>query len=355
MRKHYLDNIRWATVVLVVIYHVFYIFNACGVLGGIGSFAPVQYQDGFLIFVYPWFMVLLFVVAGISARYALEKNTIKAFLKGRTTKLLVPSTLGLLVFQWIVGYLNVRIGGGLDTLPPILPIRYIIYALSGTGALWFAQTLWLNSLILGLIRTLDKKDRLYTLCSKLPGWGLPLLFLPLWGSAQILNAPVITVYRFGIYLAAFLIGYLVLSQEKSQAYLEKNRLFFLVLALILGAAYVVSYFGTNYTEDACLKSLFTNLYAWIGVLAVLGCGKAWFDKATPFTSYMSRSSFGLYVLHYLFVQLACWLLRDYTPLHPVLIYPLAIVISLACAMGCNELFRRIPFIRWAVLGIKKKK
>ncbi|HBM75175.1 MAG TPA: acyltransferase, partial [Clostridiaceae bacterium] len=67
MRKHYIDNIRWATVLLVLVYHVFYLFNSVGVLGGVGSFSEVQYQDAVLYFVYPWFMVLLFLIAGISS------------------------------------------------------------------------------------------------------------------------------------------------------------------------------------------------------------------------------------------------------------------------------------------------
>jgi len=107
MRKVYLDNIRWATVLLVIVYHVFYMFNAAGVLGGVGSFNAVQYQDALLYFVYPWFMVLLFVIAGMSARYALEKVSGKEFLRRRTWKLLVPSTLGVFLYQWIaVGYFN---------------------------------------------------------------------------------------------------------------------------------------------------------------------------------------------------------------------------------------------------------
>ena len=36
-RKPYLDNIRWATVVLVVIYHVIYMFNGVQPFGVIGS------------------------------------------------------------------------------------------------------------------------------------------------------------------------------------------------------------------------------------------------------------------------------------------------------------------------------
>ena len=35
MRKTYIDNIRWATVLLVLIYHVCYMFNGVGVPGGI--------------------------------------------------------------------------------------------------------------------------------------------------------------------------------------------------------------------------------------------------------------------------------------------------------------------------------
>ena len=35
MRKYYLDNIRWMTGILVVVYHVLYMYNAEGLLGEI--------------------------------------------------------------------------------------------------------------------------------------------------------------------------------------------------------------------------------------------------------------------------------------------------------------------------------
>ena len=37
MRKYYLDNIRWAAVVIVVLYHVFYMYNAEGIVGVVGK------------------------------------------------------------------------------------------------------------------------------------------------------------------------------------------------------------------------------------------------------------------------------------------------------------------------------
>ena len=78
MRKHWLDNLRWVTVLLVLFYHVIYFYNNKGVFGGIGGFGDYpehpQYQDVVMYILYPWFMPLLFILAGISARYALTNN-----------------------------------------------------------------------------------------------------------------------------------------------------------------------------------------------------------------------------------------------------------------------------------------
>lgn len=103
MRKHYVDNIRWITVVIVVLYHVFYMYNAEGVVGVVGKISnlDVQYYDMFQYIVYPWFMFLLFMVSGMSSKFYLDKHTDKEFLASRTTKLLVPSTIGLFAFQFL--------------------------------------------------------------------------------------------------------------------------------------------------------------------------------------------------------------------------------------------------------------
>ena len=80
-RKHWIDNLRWVTVLLVLFYHVFYFYNNKGVFGGIGGFGTYpeckQYQDVVMYILYPWFMPLLFLLAGVSARYALQKQSAK--------------------------------------------------------------------------------------------------------------------------------------------------------------------------------------------------------------------------------------------------------------------------------------
>ena len=161
MRKCYLDNIRWITVVIVVIYHVFYMYNAEGVLGGIGQITKltVQPYDIFMYLVYPWFMPVLFLVAGISSRLYLDKHTNKEFIKSRTTKLLVPSTIGLFVFQFIQGYVCMHLSAGAAELVSMGVPKFVIYLImvaSGSGVLWFVHLLWIYSVVLVLARKIEK-------------------------------------------------------------------------------------------------------------------------------------------------------------------------------------------------------
>jgi glucans biosynthesis protein C len=353
MRKYFLDNIRWATVLLVLIYHVFYLFNHVGVFGAVSKQTGPQIFDAFLYFVYPWFMVLLFLVAGISARYSLQKRSTRQFLNSRVTKLLVPSTLGLFVYQWISGYLNIKIGGTIETIP--LFLRYPIFALSGTGPLWFIQTLFLFSLLIVLIRKLDPGDKLWIFCEKTNIFIIILFVFPIWGASQVLNVPVITVYRFGIYGLAFLAGYFIFSHDNVLNAVEKIHIPAAIVAITLGVLYVIYYFGQDYTSAQCLQSLFTNVYLWIAVLAILGCAKAWFDKTSKFSEYMTRSSFGFYIIHYPVVLVICYQLFYSFNFSVAANYVIAIVVELIFTALLFEIFRKIPVIRYLVLGIKKER
>ena len=144
MRKYYLDNSRWITVTLVVIYHVFYLFNGVATAGVVGPFREEQWQDAILYILYPWFMVLLFIVSGMCSKYYLDSHSGKEFFCSRTRKLLVPSTIGLAVFGWIQGYVSMRLSGAFVSFGEVPgPVLYFIMALSGTGVLWYIQMLWL--------------------------------------------------------------------------------------------------------------------------------------------------------------------------------------------------------------------
>lgn len=348
MRKFYLDNIRWATVLLVMLYHVCYLFNGVGIPGGIPNAASVPAFDAFACMVYPWFMVLLFIVAGISARYSLQKRTGKQFLKERARKLLIPSTLGLFFVHWITGYLNIKMGGGLSYIPPAL--LYPIAVLSGTGPLWFIQMLFLFSCLLLVLTRIDKKDSVWKLCQKA---GLPVilpLFLLLFAASQFLNMPVLTMYRFGIYFAAFLIGYYLFSHEEVQKKLEKICIPTLFAAIAGAILYTVFYWGCNFTSPECLQSLATNLYLWVVILAVLGFAGKYCNRETPLTGYLAKSSFGFYVLHYPVLLCICYVLHFYGHFPAVWNYIIAFFLEPVLTFAAYQGIKRVPVLRFFVLG-----
>lgn len=355
MRKTYIDNIRWITVVLVVIYHVIYMFNGVTQYGIIGPFRAHQIQDVFQYAVYPWFMLLLFVVSGMSARFELDKVTAKEFVRKRTRKLLVPSTIGLLVWGWVMGYYNMLIGGAFEHMSAVpKPVLFLIMCVSGTGPLWYIQLLWVFSILLLVIRKIEK-DRLWRLCKDAGIVIALLLTVVIYGAAQILNTPIIVVYRFGIYGAGFLIGYFVFSHDEVMDRLEKNWSLLSVLAAASGALFVVVYWGQSYPDHVVLDTFVCNLFAWCGTLGVLAFMKKWGGFENHFTNWMKKQSFGLYVFHYLPIAVSAWYLKMYAPqLSPLIIYLLVGVSGFAGAFLLNSIISKIPIIRWCVLGVGKE-
>ena len=365
MRKHWLDNLRWVTVLLVLLYHVIYFYNNKGVFGGIGGFGDgPQYQDVVMYILYPWFMPLLFLLAGISARYALEKYPAKDWFKARTRKLLVPGTIGLLVFHWMVGYFNTAVAaksGAFAGMPGIG--RYLMWAVSGTGPLWFIQDLWLFSLILLLIRKLDPENRFHEWCGKLGVLWIILLGVLFWAGEQTLirnprpESPdgLLNLYKPVFYLIPFLLGYFVFSHEQVQDRLGRIWIPLLGCAAAAGIALIVTTFGQDNTSPQYLGSPLNCLYGWLMCLAMIAWFRTRFDRTSAFAGYMTRSSFGIYIVHYLVIASLGYMMKVYTDLPPVAMYLILGVAVFTLSPLIYEIIRRIPVIRWCVLGEKHKK
>ena len=362
MRRHWMDNLRWVTVLLVLLYHVFYFYNNKGVFGGIGGFGDgPQYQDVIMYILYPWFMPLLFLLAGVSARYALEKHSGKEWFRSRTRKLLVPGTIGLLVFHWMVGYFNTAVAarsGALDGMPGVA--KYIMWAFSGTGPLWFIQDLWLFSLLLLLIRKLDPKNRFYERCGKMGIVPVILLGLLFWlGEQTLIREPrpesldgLYNLYKPLFYLIPFLLGYFVFAHDAVQEKLAKAWVPLMGCAVVAGTVLVATTFGQDNTTPQYLGSPLNCLYGWLMCLAMMAWFKARFDRTGAFAGYMTRSSYGLYIVHYLVIASLGYMMKTYTQLPPVAMYVILAVAVFTLSPLLYEVIRRIPLVRWCVLGEK---
>lgn len=367
MRKHWMDNLRWVTVLLVLFYHVIYFYNNKGVFGGIGGFGEYpdfpQYQDVVMYILYPWFMPLLFLLAGISSKYALDKHSGKEWFKARTRKLLVPSTIGLFVFHWVVGYFNTLVAareGMFDGLPAIA--KYFIMAVSGTGPLWFIQVLWLFSFVLLLVRVLDKKDKFWKLCNKAGIVVIILMGVLFWlGEQTIVQHPrpetldgLWNLYKPFFYIVPFLMGYFVFSHDEVQKKVAKAWIPLMACAVVSGIVLIATTFGENNTSPQYLGSPLNCLYGWLMCLAMMGWFNACFDKTSSFAGYMTRSSYGLYIVHYLFIASIGYMMKTYTDWPPVMMYLILTVAVFTLSPLTYEIVRYIPIIRWCVLGEKTK-
>ena len=77
-RIYYIDNLRWMSIMLLFPFHTAQLWNNWGSYYVWNGKSTIL--SGFVMFVNPWFMPLLFVIAGMSTKYALKKRTNKDFI-----------------------------------------------------------------------------------------------------------------------------------------------------------------------------------------------------------------------------------------------------------------------------------
>ena len=363
MRKHWIDNLRWVTVLLVLFYHVIYFYNNKGVFGGIGGFGDgPQYQDAVMYILYPWFMPLLFILAGISARYALEKQSAKEWFKIRSRKLLVPSTIGLFFLSAGIGWINTIAGPAAESIAALPgPIKYLIWSISGIGPLWFIQDLWLLSLVLLVVRKMDAKGRFMDLCSKIGIVPLILMGVFFWlGHLTLVMEPdsagangLWNLYKPVFYLIPFLMGYFVFSHDSVQEIVGRAWIPLMACAMVSGIILTVTGFGQDNTLPKYLSSPLNNIYGWLMCLAMMGWFKSRFDVTGKFAAYMTRSSYGIYIVHYLIIASVGYVLKNSIQMPVACVYLILFIAVFTLSPVLYEIIRRIPFLRWCVLGEKR--
>ena len=379
MRYHYLDNIRWVTVLLVMFFHVFYYFNAYCMGSGIGGFSDYQPQDAIVYLLYPWLMPLLFVVAGMSSRYALQRKSAGEYLRTRTRKLLVPATLGLFVFQWMAGYfgmqtMNFRFHADLGAGQPWW-VMYIMWAVCGGGGLWFIQLLWFFSLITIPIHRIG--SRLKRASNRtLPQWFILVLML-LFGALLYLSdqtvmdgdnsmqdpAMLYNVYRPLYYLTAYLFGYFFFVREEVQCLLVRLRWMTIPAALVCGIWLTITTFGQDAYSPAYIRSVGNNLYAWLVILAMFAIFRRWCNydtsqlrnsSAAKICTFFRDASYGLYILQFFVYMSVGYLLRAYTALPAWTMYVLLFIAMFGVTPLLYLLVSHIPILRYCVLGASRK-
>ena len=227
--------------------------------------------------------------------------------------------------------------------------------------LWFIQDLWLFSLILLLIRWICS---LFSYQASALGkmsivWMIILGVLFWLGEQTLVFHPrpetldgLWNLYKPLFYLIPFLMGYFFFSHDEVQEKLKKAWGALMTCAIISGMALVITTFGQDNTTPQYLASPLNCIFGWLMCLALLGWFKAKFDYTGKFAAYMTRSSYGIYVVHYLFIASLGYIMKTYTQLPPVAIYLILTIAVFTLSPLLYEILRRIPVVRWCVLGYK---
>ena len=109
-------------------------------------------------------------------------------------------------------------------------------------------------------------------------------------------------------------GYFVFSHDEVQEKVGKAWIPLMAGAVASGAVLIGTTFGQDNTSPQYLGSPLNCLYSWLMCLAMMGWFKSKFDRTGAFAGYMTRSSYGLYIVHYLVIASLGYMMKTYTQL-----------------------------------------
>ncbi len=346
MRKHYIDNLRWMTVLLLIPYHAAQSFNTWGEMN-FTFFTPSRAISSLIVFFSPFFMPVLFLLAGMSTRYALKKRTYGQYVAERVKRLLIPFVFGTLVFCPVLAYIGDKTNngyeGGFFEHYRIFFTRWT--DLSGfdggfgVGQFWFLYFLFVISLAaIGIIALINRIGSKKENGRKIPFWALCLFVVPLPFLYDLLQ---VGGKSFAEYLYIFLIGYYILSDDRAVSAIEKRRFICLAAGLAAGIMNVYMFIWSG-RDFGTFNVIAKAIEEWFMILALIGLGKRYLDFTGKIPVIMSQRSFPYFTFHFLWVVLFQYILSDVLGGNTALLYLVPVIPAFIATMICSEICIRIP-------------
>lgn len=346
MRKHYIDNLRWIILLILIPYHTAQAWNVWDEPNYI-FFEGNRLISSIVVFFSPYFMPLLFVLAGISTKYALQKRTSKEYLIERVKRLFIPFLFGTIVFMPIMSYIadkfNCSYSEGFLQHYAVFYTRYT--DLTGAdggfsvGQFWFLLYLLVISIVsVGVFKLMKKV--ISTIEKSIPFWfviilGLPLPLLSEWLS---IGGKSLVEYTY-----LFMIGYFVFADEKIISIAEKNSWLLFGIGLVATILNVYLFIWAD-IEYILLNIITKYVSEWIMVIALIGLAKRYLNFNGKVSNYMRERSFLFYTYHFIWIVLFQYLLYAICGNHTFIIFISTLLLSYFMTFVCCEISIRIPFL-----------
>ena len=311
------------------------------------SFEGNRIISSIVVFFSPYFMPLLFVLAGMSTKYALQKRTYKEYIIDRVKKLLVPFLFGTIVFMPIMSYLADRFhdsySEGFFRHYAVFYTRYT--DLTGAdggfsvGQFWFLLYLFVISIVsVGVIQLTKKVG--FRIKNAIPFWlvilmGVP---LPVFGEWLSVGGKSLAEYTY-----LFMIGYFVFTDEKITDTAEKYSLLWFGIGL---AATVLDVYLFIWADKPyiLLNTIAKYVSEWMMIIALIGLAKRYLNFSGKVSDYMRKRSFLFYIYHFIWVVSSMYLLHEICGNCTVILFIGAILLSYFMTFVCCEISIRIPFL-----------
>lgn len=353
MRKNYIDNLRWIAILLLIPYHAAMAWNVWNEPNYI-YFNGNKVISSIIVFLSPYFMPLLFLLAGISTSFALKKRTVKEYVLERVKKLFIPFLFCTLLFMPIMTYIadkfNFGYEGNLFTHYSVFFTRFT--DLTGAdggfslGQFWFILYLFVISILaLGIIVLLKKRTPKFKKDTSL--WFICVLGLPLPLLSELLS---IGGKSLAEYTYIFLVGYYIFSNDRIINKIEKFKWLFLFIGFCAATLNVYLFIWSD-TSYPLVNTAVKFIGEWFMLIALLGIGKGCLNFNSKVTLYMSQRSFAFYILHFVWVVFFQYIFADILFDNIELLYIVPVILAYCATFLSCEICIRVPFL-CSSMGIK---
>ncbi len=278
-------------------------------------------------------MSAFYLIAGFFARMVVERRGVKAFVRDRAKRILLPLVVGLPVVTLItgVGLVLGALTHGTDyltslTRPPPVQQGHAPRVMIDLQHLWFLYYLLIFYVIALAVRAAMRGadphgsiaavgDRVVAFIMR-GVWGPVLLALPIaayyyqlsgWSEWLGLPAPMLLVPDLGAILGygiAFALGWLLHRQIPTLLALRNSWMPYLVIAIALTVLCLAIVGVTPRWQGPTIHGGQRALYAiaymvgvWCWVFAFVGAAVRFLSEPSPATRYLADASYWIYLMH----------------------------------------------------------
>ena len=352
-RKHYIDNLRLMCILLLIPYHTAMAWNVWGE-GNYILLGQSRILSSLVVSVSPWYMTLLFLLAGISASYSLEKRSNREFIKERVRKLLLPLLAGTATIVPILCFVSDRTnnhwqGNFWQHYPAFFTKWTDLTGYDGgftIGHLWFLLYLFVISMISMPVISWQKKSFKNT---PFQHTNAATVMLMMW-LALALSRVELGGKSIVTYLLLYLLGYFVLSEDKVIDRLQKRRFLYLLLWIVFSAADVWLFLWSG-KEYGIVNLVLSYCAGCFGIMTMLSVGKNLLSRTNSFLQFLSAQSFLIYIFHFPWVVTLQYLFSGMNQ-NNTFIFCATTICALPATVLTSILVRNIPVVN-ILFGAKK--